>query len=67
MGLGVGKKMVQQALEYISTFKPRKIVVESTITAKGFYARMGFKLVNEIIDHKIRGEIIQCFQMEREP
>ncbi|MAV90453.1 MAG: hypothetical protein CL676_03465 [Bdellovibrionaceae bacterium] len=66
-GLGVGKKMVQQALEYINTFKPRKIVVESTITAKGFYERMGFKLVHEILDHKIRGEIIQCFRMEKMP
>ena len=66
-GLGVGKEIVRQALEYIQESKPKKIIVESTITAKGFYEKQGFKVTNEILDHEIRGEIIQCFRMERVP
>jgi len=63
-GLGVGKEIALQALEYIRSHQPKKIIVESTLTAKGFYEKLGFKLDYEILDHKIRGEIIECFRME---
>ena len=66
-GYGIGQEIAHQALDYINKFKPKKIVVEYTVTAKGFYEKLGFKVIHEILDHEIRGEVIQCFRMEFEP
>ena len=63
-GLGVGRAIAEQGLDYIKSLTPSKVVVESTITAKGFYQALGFKVLHEICDHEIRGELVKCYRME---
>jgi len=41
--------------------------VSAHLLFEGFYEKLGFKLDYEILDHKIRGEIIECFRMEMGP
>lgn len=63
-GQGLGRKVVEMAFEYLSSFKPKKIILTGTITAKGFYETMGFVEI-EKKQVNLRGALIDCFQMEK--
>lgn len=63
-GLGLGKKIVQQAFDYMNQFNTSKIIICSTVTVKDFYQKMGFQIVGEKSTFPIRGEEIDYFKME---
>jgi putative acetyltransferase len=64
VGQGIGRKVVENAFDYLNKYNPKKIVLTGTITAKPFYEKMGFI---EIEKKKInmRGAELTCFKMDK--
>lgn len=63
-GKGIGSEIFEMAMEYLKKYNPPKIYLTGTITAKGFYEKMGF-LVVEKRQISIRGAMLDCFNMEK--
>jgi len=63
-GKGLGREIVEMAFKHLDEFKPNKIVLTGTITAKPFYEKMGFVEVEEK-KLNIRGAEITCYRMEK--
>lgn len=64
IGRGIGRKVMEFAFEYMKEHKAKKFFLNGTITAKPFYEKMGFQVV-EKKKASIRGTEIDCFLMER--
>ena len=63
-GKGLGREIVEMAFDYLDKYKPRKIVLTGTVTAKPFYEKMGF-VETEEKKMNIRGADLTCFRMEK--
>ena len=63
-GKGLGREIVEMAFDFLFKYKPKKIVLTGTATAKPFYERMGFVQIEEKRIN-IRGAEIKCFNMEK--
>lgn len=62
-GKGIGREVFEQAIAYIRKAGSTKVFITGTITAKGFYERMGFKAV-EKKQVSTRGATLDCYKME---
>ena len=63
-GKKIGREIVEQAFDFLKQFNPSKIVLNGTKTAKPFYEKMGFKVIEEK-KSLIRGIEIESFYMEK--
>ena len=63
-GKGIGREVFEKVIDYIKSNKSSKVLITGTITAKGFYERMGFVEI-ESKELCIRGAVLACFKMEK--
>lgn len=63
-GRGTAKEIFDIALNYLKEHKCTHISISSSKTAKGFYEKMGFTTLGKNTIN-IRGQEIECYQMER--
>lgn len=67
-GRGLGKQLLQIGIENATKGYSGAIKIESTLNARGFYERNGFKAVkNSYFSHGVGGEPIEIVLMEMEP
>lgn len=62
-GKGLGRKAFEMAIQYLKDKGAPKISIIGTITAKGFYEKMGFNVVSKS-QIAVRGTVLDCFEME---
>ena len=65
IGLGVGRSIFTKCLDYIKEHSSRVVFISGTLTAKGFYEKMGFKSVKKV-NYNIRGIDVEIHRMEME-
>jgi putative acetyltransferase len=62
--LGIGKEIFDLAMENFRKNNCTKLFISATKTARGFYERMGFHVVEEYVLN-VRGADLECYKMER--
>ena len=62
-GKGIGRKVFTQGISELKANGIKKVILTGTVTAKGFYEKMGF-YVTKAKETTIRGAQIECFEME---
>ncbi len=62
-GLGLGRKVFELCMRHIYERNCPTVLITATKTAKGFYEKMGFRIVQEAVI-PIRGIEVECFRME---
>lgn len=63
IGLGLGKKMVDTLILKAQTWNVSDIKLESTITAHGFYKKIGFHDDGNVKKVEVGGSFVTCFPM----
>lgn len=63
-GQGIGSKLLEKVLEDAENQGLVKLNSESSITAKEFYQKHGFELVEEV-EHETNGVQMKAFEMKR--
>lgn len=61
-GQGIAKIAINQAIKYLKNQNVSEIKLTSSLTAKGFYERMGFVVIRQKVT-SIRGVEIESFEM----
>lgn len=61
-GKGIGREIFQQVLFELRKRGATNFIIFATLTAKGFYEKMGFKVEREFLS-SIRGTQIESFEM----
>ncbi|WP_414837146.1 GNAT family N-acetyltransferase [Candidatus Nanohalococcus occultus] len=64
-GKGIGEKLLQKAEKDAKENGLERLWCKSTITAKGFYQKHGYEVLEETI-HEIEGVEMKVFRMEKE-
>lgn len=64
LGVSVGQTMIDTILEQCRYHGVDKVTLESTITAKSFYKKMGFEEDGGEITVEISGQPIRCYPMK---
>ena len=64
VGLGYGRKVFEEAINWLDQNKCKKIVITATKTARAFYEKMGFSCINEM-NVNVRGTCLICYKMEK--
>lgn len=62
-GKGIGKEVFEMAMNYLREVGAKNIFIVGTVTAKGFYEKMGFH-VAEKTQTTTRGATLECYKME---
>lgn len=62
-GLGIGRKIFEHSMKHFYEHKCPRVQITGTKTAKGFYEKMGFRVIEESVI-PIRGVDVECFRME---
>lgn len=65
-GLGFGKKMMEEFLRVARIHKIMTLNLYSTLTASGFYQKLGFKPSQASLTIEMRGVAIPCVPMSME-
>lgn len=65
LGQGIGEKLLRVAEKSMIKSKCKKITVKSTITAKNFYLKHGYKLIKKDF-HQIEDQKLPIFILEKE-
>jgi histone acetyltransferase (RNA polymerase elongator complex component) len=65
LGLGLGKKVLNNLLEIAKDWKLSFIKLDSTITARGFYKKHGFVDNGPMRKVLIGGYPVTCYPMKR--
>lgn len=63
-GKGIGREVFQRAIDYIKSHNASRVFINATITAKGFYEKMGFEVLEQT-KMDVRGTTLDCFKMEK--
>ena len=63
IGKGLGRKLFDQAMDYLNEQKVIKVTVQGTKTARPFYEAVGF-VVTEETTMDLRGITLECICME---
>ncbi len=63
-GQGVGRRMIELALDHLKSKTLERIILSATLTAKPFYEHMGFKATGPMETECVRGASIECYKME---
>jgi ribosomal protein S18 acetylase RimI-like enzyme len=63
-GKGVGKKLMEKAEASMKKQGCKKIKIQSTITAKGFYQKMGYKVIKKSF-HRVNDKKLEIFIMSK--
>lgn len=63
-GRGIGREVFDKTIEWLKTEKCPKVRIIGTITARGFYEKMGFSVI-EKRQLTTRGATLDCYRMER--
>ncbi len=61
-GHGIGREILERAMDYIKSSGALEISITATISAKGFYEKMGFVEIEEK-NVDVRGVSLVCFTM----
>jgi putative acetyltransferase len=64
LGRGVGSRLLKVAERSLIKLGCKEVWVESTITAKGFYERNGYKLVRRAV-HRTEGTTSRVYKMSK--
>ena len=65
-GHGIGKKIFAEMLAEMKNQQIRFIELESTLTARNFYHRLGFADTGPETKTEINGSLVRCFPMKME-
>lgn len=65
LGRGYGRQMFDLMLSAAQEYSAKKVKLESTLTAHGFYRKMGFVDAGPMISAEIGGSQVRCIPMER--
>ena len=64
IGQSVGRVLTKLMIETATDLQAETMILDATITAKGFYEHMGFTLCGEIRKEDIGGHPVTCFPMK---
>ena len=62
-GRGLGKRVVEEAHDWLRDLGFRKAVIESRDVAVGFYQKLGYTVTDTTVIH---GDTFDCIRMERD-
>jgi len=63
-GKGIGKKLMKKAEDSMKKTGGKKIRIMSTISAKSFYLKMGYKVIRKSF-HRINDKRVEVYIMEK--
>jgi predicted N-acetyltransferase YhbS len=63
IGMGLGRKLTHLLLEKARLADVKTVALESTITAHGFYKKLGFKDAGPMVHEVIGGHPVRCIPM----
>ncbi len=64
VGKGIGSRLLKKAEDSLEQQGCKKILIKSTITAKNFYTKNGYKVIKEDF-HDIEGKKVRIYVMEK--
>jgi putative acetyltransferase len=63
-GRGIGREVFELSIDFLRQNRCPKVFIFATKTAKGFYEKMGFVEIDQLLIN-VRGADLECFKMEK--